>query len=100
MGGSIPPLPPLSAIVSISSTPPNGRRFIDGDVSLGDILPIVLSEVYALLKKGKYQKYFDFENWNFVVFESIFNNKSYLDLSKVLQEKKVLKSNELTASPF
>ena len=61
---------------------------------------LTLVKAGVIFFKGKYQKYFDFENWNFVVFESIFNNKSYLDLSKVLQEKKVLKSNELTASPF
>ena len=37
----------------------NGRRFIDGDVSLGDILPNLPSEIYALVKKGNYQKYID-----------------------------------------
>ena len=37
----------------------NGRRFIDGDVSLGDKLPNLLSETYALVKKGNYRKYID-----------------------------------------
>ena len=37
----------------------NGRRFIDGDVSLGDILPNLPSEIYALVKKGNYRKYID-----------------------------------------
>ena len=37
----------------------NGRRFIDGDVSIGDILPNLLSETYALVKKGNYRKYID-----------------------------------------
>ena len=38
---------------------PNGRRFIDGDVSLGDKLPNLQSEIYALVKKGNYRKYID-----------------------------------------
>ena len=37
----------------------NGRRFIDGNVSLGDILPNLLLEIYALAKKGNYWKYID-----------------------------------------
>ena len=37
----------------------NGRRFIDGDVSLGDISPNLPSEIYALVKKGNYWKYID-----------------------------------------
>ena len=37
----------------------NGRRFIDGDVSLGDISPNLPSEIYALVKKGNYRKYID-----------------------------------------
>ena len=28
-------------------------------LSLGDILPNLILEIYALLKKGNYQKYFD-----------------------------------------
>ena len=35
----------------------NGRRFIDGDVSIGDILPNLPSEIYALVRNGKYRKY-------------------------------------------
>ena len=38
---------------------PNGRRFIDGDVSLGDILPNLPSEIYALVKKRHFRKYID-----------------------------------------
>ena len=38
---------------------PNGRRFIDGDVSLGDKLPNLQLEIYALVKKGNYRKYID-----------------------------------------
>ena len=37
----------------------NGRRFIDGDVSSGDILPNLLSEIYAFVKKGNYWKCID-----------------------------------------
>ena len=37
----------------------NGRRFIDGNASLGDILPNLLLEIYALDKKGNYRKYID-----------------------------------------
>ena len=37
----------------------NGRRFIEGDVSLGDILSNLPSEIYALVKKGNYRKYID-----------------------------------------
>ena len=37
----------------------NNRRFIDGDVSLGDKLPNLQSEIYALVKKGNYRKYID-----------------------------------------
>ena len=43
----------------IQSPLTNGRRFIDGDVSLGDILPNLLSEIYALVKKRNYRKYID-----------------------------------------
>ena len=32
---------------------------VDGNVSLGDILPNLLSEIYALVKKGNYWKYID-----------------------------------------
>ena len=39
--------------------PGNGRRFIDGDVSLGDKLPNLQLEIYALVKKGNYRKYID-----------------------------------------
>ena len=41
------------------SDPGNGRRFFDGDESLGDILHNLLSEIYALVKKGNYRKYID-----------------------------------------
>ena len=37
----------------------NGRRFIDGNVSLGDILPNLISEIYALVKKGNNRKCID-----------------------------------------
>ena len=37
----------------------NDRRFINGDVSLGDILPNLLLEIYALVKQGNYWKYID-----------------------------------------
>ena len=40
-------------------TSANGRRFIDGDVSLGDKLPNLQLEIYALVKKGNYRKYID-----------------------------------------
>ena len=38
---------------------PNGRRFINCHVSLSDILPYLLSETYALVKKENYWKYID-----------------------------------------
>ena len=41
---------------STEGTLANGRQFIEGDVSLGDILPNLLSEIYALVKKGNNQK--------------------------------------------
>ena len=47
----------FAKIYSILGT--NGRRFIDGDVSLGDILRNLPSETYALVKKGNYRKYID-----------------------------------------
>ena len=37
----------------------NGRQFIKGHVSLEDILPNLLSEIYALIKKGNHWKYID-----------------------------------------
>ena len=49
----------MKLICGPSTGPGNGRRFIDGDVSLGDILPNLLSETYALVKKGNYRKYID-----------------------------------------
>ena len=39
------------------ATPGNGRRFIDGDVSLGDILHNLLSEIHALVRKPNYWKF-------------------------------------------
>ena len=35
------------------------RLLIESDVSLGDILPNLPSEIYALVKKGNYRKYID-----------------------------------------
>ena len=54
------PVPSSNNILTIKvGHTTNGRRFIDGDVSLGDILPNLLSETYALVKKGNYRKYID-----------------------------------------
>ena len=37
----------------------NGRRFIDGNLPLSDILPNLPSEIYALVKNGNNRKYID-----------------------------------------